>query len=228
MICDRKFIAKDIQMFYEEQIDKKEVSIKKGERTLNSKKEKYEQVLRNIEEMQKEDEKKQNEFQTEMENLTIKMEVIQNKIKEINNENEVLNKRIQSRNEDANKKQDEKFLVTGEVDSLKKEIETLESRVIKLRNKFEEVTSVSGSHRGRNISGQRKRKDTINEGSSSSLQSADNATDVNINEDPKSNAKSAKKVKMKHNTRRSHTSSIVSKNAREGNTGNSGCNCTIF
>ena len=37
MIWDRKFIAKDIQLFYEEQIDKKEVKIKQDEQEINKK-----------------------------------------------------------------------------------------------------------------------------------------------------------------------------------------------
>ena len=34
MICDRKFIAKDIQKFYEQQIDDKEIRIKAGEKRI--------------------------------------------------------------------------------------------------------------------------------------------------------------------------------------------------
>ena len=154
MICDRKFNAKDIQVFYEEQIDKKEISIKKGEQVLKDRKDRLDTINTKIEELNKDDEKKQKEFENKMEDLQTKMEVIQNRIKEVTNENEILNKRIQTRNEDAQKKQDEKIAISDDVDNLKKEIVSLEKRLNKLMVTYEEICSTTGSGRGRQQSKQ--------------------------------------------------------------------------
>jgi hypothetical protein len=139
MICDRKFIAKDIQLYYEEQIDKKEVQIKQGERTINAKKEKLDNVIHKVEELQKEDQTQQAQFENDMEDLNLRMEVIQNQIRELNNENDKLQNRIQIRNEEGKRKQDEKVDLTGDIDGLKHDILTLESKVAKLKTKYDET-----------------------------------------------------------------------------------------
>mmetsp|Transcript_15434 Transcript_15434/g.17890 ORF Transcript_15434/g.17890 Transcript_15434/m.17890 type:complete len:214 (-) Transcript_15434:12-653(-) len=149
MICDRKFIAKDIQKFYETQIEQKEINIKAGERILKEKKDKLESIQIRIDLVNKEDEKKQKDFEAEMEDLHTKMEVIQNRIKEVTGENEILNKRIQTRNEDAMKKQEEKSQLTSDVDFLKKEIISLENRLAKLQKRFKDHCPASGNNRGK-------------------------------------------------------------------------------
>lgn len=176
MICDRKFNAKHIQMFYEDQIDKKEIQIKKGERVLKDKKDTLEGVQAKIKDLEEEDLQKQKAFENEMEDLQTKMDVIQNRIREVTNENEILNKRIQTRNEDAEKKQREKSNLTDEVDTLKKEIMSLEKRLTKLQTRYEETWATTGSGRGRPIKGQRrsgKGKRGRNIGGSESIQSYD-------------------------------------------------------
>lgn len=233
LICDRKFIAKDIQLFYEEQISKKEDLVKKGERTLNTKKEKLDNVLSKIEEMQKEDQTKQAEFENDMEDLSLRMEVIQNQIKELNKENDKLQKRIQMRNEEAKNRQYEQLTLTGDVDGLKTEIALLENRLTKLKTKYEETWSASGSGRGRNVKGQ-NRKNTINGRYSESVQSSEAHTD-NLTDDyyAKNMTDGKGKTKDKKNkaskkSKRSDRGSLISQ-TKEHQTKNSSCsNCIIF
>lgn len=192
MVCDRKFNAKDIQSFYEDQIDKKEILIKKGEQDLKIRKEKLDTINVKIEDLNKEDEKKQKEFENEMEDFQTKMQVIQNRIKEVTNENEILNKRIQTRNEDAQAKQEEKIEISNDVDNLKKEIVALEKRLAKINARYEETCSTTGSGRGRqpNMQGRsqrnhRRSNNTPNTGSIQDYDAGSYISKIDENKSPK-------------------------------------------
>jgi hypothetical protein len=142
IVCDRKFHAKDIQVFYEDQIEKKEINIKKGEKIIRDKKEKLEEKTKQAEELIKEEKLKLEQQENET-------DVIQNMIKEVTNENELLNKRIQTRNDDINKKKDEKEELTDETENLKKEIINLEKRLNKLTTKYKDAWVIHANGRGR-------------------------------------------------------------------------------